>query len=235
LIPLPSHQRSNRAIAACLLALSLVACNRQAPATAGASGEASDDVALPKPAATGGSVTGMPAHPGPGQIGPQTASTEDAEATPASDAELDAIGVDDEAALANASPTDGAPPADSGAAGAAAVIHAYYRAIEALDYARAWSLWSDGGRASGQTAQQFADGFANTTHVSVDTGTPGAVEGAAGSRYVQVPVTIQATARDGTVQRYAGSYTLRRTVVDGATPEQRDWQIASASLRPVQP
>jgi hypothetical protein len=235
LILFPPHPRPTRAIAACLLALALVACDRQAPATADSNGGVSDDVALPKPAAAGGSVTGMPAHPGPGLIGPQIASPEAAEATPASEADPDAIDVDDEAALTDASPSDGAAPADSDAAGAAAVIHAYYQAIEALDYARAWSLWSDGGRSSGQTAQQFADGFANTAHVSVDTGAPGAIGGAAGSRYVQVPVTIQATARDGSVQRYAGSYTLRRAVVDGATPEQRAWHIASATLRPVQP
>ena len=96
-------------------------------------------------------------------------------------------------------------------------------------------MWSDGGRSSGQTPQQFADGFADTAHVSVDVGPPGPVGAAAGSRYVQVPVTLQATARDGSVQHYAGSYTLRRAVVDGATPEQRAWHIATASLRPVQP
>ena len=222
-------------ITVCLVALALSACARHEPAAAGAGNGASDEVALPKPAATGGSVTGMPAHPGPGQIGPQPEPSVDAET--ATDAGEDSATTDDEAALANAAPPapDGTVPAEPGADQAAAVIADYYRSIDALDYAHAWSLWSDGGRASGQTVQQFANGFASTAHVTVDVGAAGPMDAAAGSRYVQVPVTIQATARDGSVQRYAGSYTLRRAVVDGATPEQRAWHIASATLRPVQP
>lgn len=233
--PTGSRMRTVGAIAGCLVALALGACARNEPAAAGAGNGASDDVALPKPAATGGSVTGMPAHPGPGQIGPQPEPSVDAE-TPA-DVGQDSGTIDDEAALANVAPpaSDGTAPAEPGAAEAAAVIGDYYRSIDALDYAHAWSLWSNGGRASGQTVQQFANGFASTAHVNVDIGAAGAMEGAAGSRYVQVPVTIQATARDGSVQRYAGSYTLRRAVVDGATPEQRAWHIASATLHPVQP
>jgi hypothetical protein len=57
------------------------------------------------------------------------------------------------------------------------------------------------------------------------------VEGAAGSRFVEVPVGVEATTRDGKVRRYVGAYTMQRSVVDGATPEQRAWRIASADLR----
>ena len=39
----------------------------------------------------------------------------------------------------------------------------------------------------------------------------------------------------GGIRRYAGSYVLQLTVVDGATPEQRSWHIASANLREVVP
>jgi hypothetical protein len=132
-------------------------------------------------------------------------------------------------------PVDMAMPTEPTPADAVAVVREYYRAIDSLDYAHAWSLWSDGGRSSGQTLQQFADGFANTAHVVIDTGAPGAMEAAAGSRFIQVPVTIEATTRDGGTQRYSGTYTLRRAMVNGATPEQRAWRIASASLRPMQP
>ena len=126
-------------------------------------------------------------------------------------------------------------PAEPTPADAVAVIRDYYRAIDGLDYAHAWSLWSDGGRSSGQSPQQFADGFANTAHVTVQTGPPGDMEGAAGSRFIQVPVTIVAEMRDGATQQYTGTYTLRRAAVDGATPEQRAWRIASASLRATSP
>jgi hypothetical protein len=126
-------------------------------------------------------------------------------------------------------------PAEPTPADAVAVIDAYYAAIAANQYPRAYALWSGGGQASGQTAQQFAAGFADTASVSVDVGAPGRVDAAAGSRYIEVPVAVTATRRDGSLHRYAGAYTLRRAVVDGATDEQRAWRLASADLREVQP
>ena len=54
---------------------------------------------------------------------------------------------------------------------------------------------------------------------------------AAGSRYVEIPVRITAVATDGGRRAFSGSYTLRRSVVDGATAEQRAWRIYSASIR----
>jgi len=206
-------------------------------ATDGNAPGAQADVALPKPEATGRSVTGMPAKPGPRPVGAAlTAPPEAATGTEADMAADDVAVASDDGSVAGdetaaASATDG--PAASGEPGvqdAVAVVRDYYAAIEQHDYARAWSLWSDGGRSSGQTAQQFADGFANTAHVVVQAGAPGRLDAAAGSRYIEVPVTIEAAQRDGSVRRYAGSYTLRRAVVDGATAEQRAWRLASANL-----
>ena len=65
------------------------------------------------------------------------------------------------------------------------------------------------------------------------TGDPINADAGAGQRYIQVPVALTATRVDGSVHRYAGTYTLHRTVVDGATDEQRAWRIASADLREV--
>jgi hypothetical protein len=96
-------------------------------------------------------------------------------------------------------------------------------------------LGSGDGRASGQSAASFAGGFGDTAGVTVQTGAPGRVEGAAGSRYVRVPVAIRAVQVDGSERRYEGSYTLRRAVVDGASADQREWRIASADLREVGP
>ena len=122
-------------------------------------------------------------------------------------------------------------PAEPSADDAATIVRIYYGAIDTGAYDRAYQLWSGGGRSSGQSAAEFAAGFAATTGVSVQTGTPGRIEGAAGSRYVTVPVTIQASHQDGSNHRYAGTYTLRRAVVDGASEEQRAWRIESADLR----
>ena len=48
-------------------------------------------------------------------------------------------------------------------------------------------------------------------------------------------MALAATQDDGSQRKYVGAYTLRRAVVEGATPEQRAWRIASADLREVQP
>jgi hypothetical protein len=110
------------------------------------------------------------------------------------------------------------------------VIETYYGAIRDRNYALAYHQWSDGGRSSGKTLDAFAAGFANTEDVQAVPGPPGRVEGAAGSRYLEVPVIVIAHTRSGATQRFRGSYTLRRTVVDGATEEQRQWHLYSASL-----
>lgn len=135
------------------------------------------------------------------------------------------------------SATDGgAPPSDSAAEGwrgAAEVVRRYYAAIDSRDYAAAYALWGDGGRASGKSRSEFEAGFARTASVRVAIGDSGHMEGAAGSRYATVPVTVDAVQRDGTRQRFAGSYVLRRAVVDGATAEQRSWHIYTARLTAV--
>ena len=178
---------------------------------------------LPTPEGARGSVTGMPAAPGPGQ-------PEDN----ASLADEEDIAID-ESALADseedANDADGTSDVEPTSNDAVQAIQRYYEAIRSHDYPGAYALWSDGGRASGQTPEQFAAGFAQTRDVVVTLDAPARVEGAVGSRYIEVPVAVEATARDGTVRRYVGAYTLRRSVVDGATPEQRAWRIASADLR----
>lgn len=109
----------------------------------------------------------------------------------------------------------------------------YYAAIDASDYERAYAAWGDEGRASGQTYLQFVAGFAETARVSVEVGEPGRIEGAAGSRYVQIPVVVTARRKGGQRERFEGSYTLRRAVVEGASASQRRWHLHDASLEQV--
>lgn len=112
------------------------------------------------------------------------------------------------------------------------LIRRYYRAIDARDYATAYSQWSDDGAASGKDYASFAAGFAETASVDVRLGYGQPPEGAAGSLYITIPVTVNAVLRDGRRQSFTGSYTLRRVNdVDGSTAEQRSWHIASAQLR----
>lgn len=113
-------------------------------------------------------------------------------------------------------------------------VVSYYQAITQRDYERAYGMWGDGGSASGQTFDAFRDGFAGTGAVSVEPGVPGRVEGAAGSRFVEIPARIEARTTDGTAQCFFGTYVLRRVVVDGATPAQRRWHLYSADISACQ-
>jgi hypothetical protein len=127
--------------------------------------------------------------------------------------------------------SDTAATSREGATAAVAVVKAYYDAINARDYPRAYRLWESDGRASGLSFDTFRQGFAETARVELTASDPGRVEGAAGSRYVVVPVEIVATQRDGTVRRFGGRYTLRRSVVPGTN--NPDWHLYTATLRPI--
>ena len=206
----------------CLAALSIAACGKDPEGVARRpDGSAMDP--LPTPEGARGSVTGMPTAPGPGQ--PESNASIAAEG----DLEIDDadLAANDDTAGEESSATDTEPTSND----AVQAIQHYYDAIRSRDYPSAYALWSDGGRASGQTPEQFAAGFADTTDVLVTLDAPARLEGAMGSRYIEVPVSVEATSRDGKVRRFVGAYTLRRSVVDGATPEQRAWRIASADLR----
>ncbi|MEO8365777.1 MAG: hypothetical protein ABI538_06165 [Pseudoxanthomonas sp.] len=113
---------------------------------------------------------------------------------------------------------------------AARVIIDYYAAINARDYARAYALWSDKGAASGQSFEHFSGGYANTRSVKASVGEPFDEEGAAGSRYIQVPVELKALQQDGSERNYRGRFTLRAVMADGASKEQRRWHLASAEM-----
>jgi len=130
-----------------------------------------------------------------------------------------AAGTPDEEALSGTTPEH-----------AADVIRRYYSAIAARDFVAAYRLWSDDGAASGQSPDEFRRGYARTARVQADVGTPMDVEGAAGSVYVKVPVVVRAVTESGEAQHFVGTYTLRRSNVDGASREQRAWRIYDAAI-----
>jgi len=201
-----------------------------------------DAETLPAPDAGKGAVTGMPDKPGPGAIGTPTpalpapssiANASAADATLAPDP-TQGIAVGEPNPSAPATPPAGNAN-EPGPGDALQLVRDYYAAIDARDYARAYNLWSENGAASQQSPQQFANGFADTTEVRVQVGDPGDEDAGAGQRYIEVPVAVFATHADGSRHRYAGSYVLHRTVVDGASAEQRAWRISSAKLRETAP
>lgn len=213
-----------------LLSAMLVACDGDRPnaGSSGNDGNAGTGAALPVPQAASGSITGMPDAPPIASASPPG----DASSVPIEPV----IAPIDEVPAEAGGETDTPTAVDTEAAGADAavqVIRDYYAAINRRDYANAYRLWRGGGQASGQSAAQFAAGFADTSGVSVEIGEPGRIDAGAGQRHIEVPVSLTARHADGSQQRFRGRYVLQRTVVDGASADQRAWRIGSASLGEV--
>lgn len=218
-----------------MLATALVACGGDDREIERRAGIASDTSDLPAPERGNGSVTGMPDAPGPGEV----AITGDAPAPPPDLLPIETFGLppleDNPEAGLLADDSVATTGNESGVPGAVAVVRNYYAAINAGDFNRAYVQWSDGGRSSGQSPDQFANAFAQTAGITAEIGEPGQVQGTSRSRLIEVPVSVTSTRQDGDVRRYRGTYVLRQSVADGGDPEQRAWRIASADLREVQP
>jgi hypothetical protein len=95
-------------------------------------------------------------------------------------------------------PATSAPPA---AAGPAATVQAYFAAINAHDYAKAWAL---GGKNTGSSYSSFANGFNGTAKDNVT------VVSVAGD---VVTVKLAAAQTDGSVKNYQGTYTVTNGVI----------------------
>ncbi len=130
-------------------------------------------------------------------------------------------------------PADAFATTDTTPAGAASVVRAYYHRLAAHDYAGAYALWRGGRAPEARSLDALRRRYAALEDVTVRVGTPSRVEPAAGSRYITVPVEVTQRTADGATRRLTGTYTLRRTVVTGATAEQRLWRLYAAELRPV--
>jgi hypothetical protein len=89
---------------------------------------------------------------------------------------------------------------------AVAVIQSFYNAIDRKEYARAWSYYQDGQGVAKFDA--FQQGYANTASVTIAFGTVDQ-EGAAGSTYYTVPISLDAVSSGGKHSYFAGCYTLR--------------------------
>jgi len=221
-----------RTAARCLCIAALIALAGCGEPEQAEGSQGATDTPLPGPQQSGGAVTDMPVAPGPGEVplaGSPPPPPPQEQLAPEGSFGLPPLEENPEAGLVAAGATQPAPvpstqedPRD--------VLRGYYAAINARDFANAQAAWSDGPGAE-QTPAQFAATFAATTAVELTVGEPRPTEGAAGSVYVEVPVTVTSTRADGSVQHQAGRYTLRRSQADGATATQRGWRIAAVDLR----
>lgn len=172
---------------------------------------------------------GNVAFPDVGQSPVPDTVTADASANAAVD-----TGADTGADGTTAAPDDNGPNGDGpGADAAVDVLRRYFDHIAARRYRQAWLLWGHGGQASGKTARDFAAGFARYSTYRATLGTPGEIDAGAGQRYIAIPVTVEAVARNGVAERLSGTITLHRTgAIPGATEEQRNWRLYAADLSP---
>ncbi|HEY7811469.1 MAG TPA: hypothetical protein VIA98_13960 [Allosphingosinicella sp.] len=123
-------------------------------------------------------------------------------------------------------PLSEAPFNPESARGAANVVQTYFALFEERRFADARRLWSGNGAASGMDEAAFAASFAGFTEYHAQIGGPGAIEGAAGSLFVQVPVVLYGRLRTGAAFNSRATAVLRRVNdVPGSTPEQRRWHI----------
>jgi heat shock protein HslJ len=105
-----------------------------------------------------------------------------------------------------------------------ATLAAYYDAINARDYRRAFGFWD----APTTSFERFASGFADTDRVHVLVEPSPHVEGAAGSAYAGIPTIVVAFMAAGNERVFAGCYVMRRSNV-----QDRGWKIYRADVSQV--
>ena len=113
------------------------------------------------------------------------------------------------------------------------VLQLFGGLLEQRKFAEARKLWSDQGRASGQTEAEFIAAYDRYAEIHSEVGAPGAMEGAAGSSYVDIPFRLYGRLKDGKPFNQVGTVTLRRVNdVPGSTEEQRSWRIYKIEMQP---
>jgi hypothetical protein len=114
------------------------------------------------------------------------------------------------------------------------LIQNHYRKINERHFQEAYKDWEGDGKASGKSLVAFINSYVQTPQVEVTPGAPSPIEGAAGSRYITIPVRVTAIKPGGFRTEYAGQYVLRYSVVEGAKPRWQ-WRIYSQKLERAAP
>ena len=108
------------------------------------------------------------------------------------------------------------------------LVQSYYNAISKKQYTRAYGYFSQG--FAPKDYQSWVKGYADTKSVSVQFGSTQPDPGA-GQIYWALPVAISALKTDGTIEVYAGCYTIHQTNPGMQTdPPYQPMSINSATL-----
>jgi len=115
------------------------------------------------------------------------------------------------------------------AQGAAQVLQGYYSLLEERRFDDAQDLWNEKGAIGSEDDEIFARRFRGFSEIHAHVGSPGPVEGAAGSLYVVAPVQVYGRlAANGKPWYMLRQATLRRiNDVPGSSEADRRWHIES--------
>jgi hypothetical protein len=121
--------------------------------------------------------------------------------------------------------------APTGAQAAVGVVRRFGELLERRQFAEARRMYAEDGAASGLTDEQFAARFEDFETIDTAVEHPARIEGAAGSLYAQVQLTLTGELQSGEPYSRTGLVTLRRAnEVPGASEEQLQWRILNVRL-----
>jgi hypothetical protein len=100
-------------------------------------------------------------------------------------------------------------------------LAAYYSAINARDYRRAYRYWET----PSSSFEQFAGGFADTERVRLLVEPSARIEGAAGSSFAEIQTIVVAETHGDNDRVFAGCYVMRKSNV-----RDMGWQIYRADI-----
>lgn len=117
------------------------------------------------------------------------------------------------------------PEAEKREEGARNLLLAWADAMEDRAFGPAYALFGEYAERTGQTAAQYAASFTDYRTVTVAVG-EGAIEGACGSSYYEVSLTLTGSLQNGATYVREGTIVLRRANdVPGATAAQLRWHL----------
>ncbi|WOI55450.1 hypothetical protein [Palleronia sp. LCG004] len=110
------------------------------------------------------------------------------------------------------------------------VVDAYYSALASGQYARAHAMWSPASPTGAEGIDEFERAMLSYQSVEGHAAGPARLEGAAGTIYAEVPVTVSVVRR-GIPDTRSGTATLRKCDdVPGCTATERRWHLSAIEL-----
>jgi hypothetical protein len=109
------------------------------------------------------------------------------------------------------------------------VVQSYATLLEQRRFKEAYAMWEP--NSASMSEKQFEKQFDAYKTIDAAVGTVGRTEGAAGSLYTMVQLTLSGNKKDGTSYVMTGPVTLRRVNdVPGSTAQQRSWHVFKMEL-----